>query len=49
MEPVFMVLGQSAAMAAVLAIDEKVPVQNIDVPKLQQWLKTDPYLKTSRH
>lgn len=44
MEPVFMVLGQSAAEAASLAIDEKVPVQKIDVSKLQQWLKNDPYL-----
>lgn len=46
MEPVFMVLGQSAAMAAVMAIDEKTSVQKIDVGKLQQWLKDDPYLKT---
>lgn len=44
MEPVFMELGQSAAMAAVMAINEKVPVQEIDVSKLQQWLKNDPYL-----
>jgi hypothetical protein len=44
MEPVFMVLGQSAAMAACMAIDEKVPVQNISVEKLQTWLEKDPYL-----
>jgi hypothetical protein len=44
MEPVFMVLGQSAAMAASLAINEKVPVQEINVQKLQQWLKNDPDL-----
>jgi hypothetical protein len=39
-----MVLGQSAAEAACLAIDQKVPVQKIDVSKLQQWLQQDPYL-----
>ncbi len=47
MEPVFMVLGQSAAMAASMAIDEKVPVQEIDVKELQEWLKKDPYLRNS--
>jgi hypothetical protein len=41
MEPVFMVLGQSAAIAASLAINENVPVQNINVEKLQEKLKTD--------
>ena len=39
MEPVFMVLGQSAAQAACLAIDDKKSVQDIDVPKLQQLIK----------
>jgi hypothetical protein len=29
MEPVFMILGQSAAIAAVLAIDNKVGVQEV--------------------
>ncbi|GAB4014749.1 FAD-dependent oxidoreductase [Spirosoma koreense] len=38
MEPVFMVLGQSAAQAACLAIDEKKAVQDIDVAKLQQLI-----------
>ena len=38
MEPVFMVLGHSAAAAACLALDEHVPVQNISVPKLQSRL-----------
>jgi ribulose 1,5-bisphosphate synthetase/thiazole synthase len=38
MEPVFMVLGQSAAMAACQAIDEKKAVQEIDVKKLQAAL-----------
>jgi FAD dependent oxidoreductase len=36
MEPVFMVLGQSAATAAALAIDENVPVQAVNYPKLRQ-------------
>lgn len=47
MEPVFMVLAQSAAMAASMAIDSKVPVQKINVGKLQQWLQDDPYLGKS--
>jgi hypothetical protein len=45
MEPVFMVLAQSAAMAASMAIDSKVAVQKIDVSKLQKWLQHDPYLE----
>jgi hypothetical protein len=36
MEPVFMVLGQSAAMAATLAIEEKVSVQKIDYEELRR-------------
>jgi hypothetical protein len=39
MEPVFMVLGQSAALAACMAIDSKIAVQDIDVMKLQTILK----------
>ncbi|GEO03573.1 xanthan lyase [Adhaeribacter aerolatus] len=42
MEPVFMVLGQSAATAAVMAIDAKVPVQQVDVARLQQRLTQNP-------
>lgn len=42
MEPVFMVLAQSAATAAVMAIDSKTDIQRIDVAKLQQRLKADP-------
>src|SRR5688572_5017093 len=41
MEPVFMVLGQSAATAASLAIDEKADVQSIDYAKLQARLVKD--------
>lgn len=38
MEPVFMVLGQSAALAATLAIDNKVAVQNVDYEQLKKVL-----------
>ncbi len=41
MEPVFMVLGQSAATAAVLAIDGKRAVQAIDYGKLREQLTKD--------
>lgn len=44
MEPVFMVLGQSAGVAASMAIDSKSSVQEIDVNKLRKILRTDPYL-----
>ncbi|WP_444544418.1 FAD-dependent oxidoreductase [Salmonirosea aquatica] len=42
MEPVFMALGQAATTAAVLAVDNNVAVQEIDVPLLQNQLKNDP-------
>ena len=38
MEPVFMVLGQSAAIAACLAIDRNIPVQKVDYIELQKVL-----------
>jgi len=41
MEPVFMVLGQSAATAAVMAMEGDVAVQDVDVPKLQERLLAD--------
>ncbi|MDR3403473.1 MAG: FAD-dependent oxidoreductase [Chthoniobacter sp.] len=41
MEPVFMILGQSAATAACLAIDAKVPVQKIDYAPLKARLLQD--------
>ena len=41
MEPVFMVLGQSAATAACQAIDADVAVQRIDIRKLQERLLAD--------
>lgn len=42
MEPVFMVLAQSAGTAAVMAIDNKSSVQDIDVTLLQNKLKKNP-------
>jgi FAD dependent oxidoreductase len=44
MEPVFMVLGQSAALAAHLAIRERRSVQGVDVTELQRTLKDNPLL-----
>ncbi|HUP80583.1 MAG TPA: FAD-dependent oxidoreductase [Pirellula sp.] len=41
MEPVFMVMGQSAATAAVHAINEQTNVQRIDPDKLQKKLLKD--------
>ena len=41
MEPVFMILGQSAATAAALAIDNDVPVQDVDYDKLREQLLQD--------
>ncbi|HSI35762.1 MAG TPA: FAD-dependent oxidoreductase [Tepidisphaeraceae bacterium] len=41
MEPVFMVLAQTAATAACHAIDENVAVQKVDPAKLQERLKAD--------
>ena len=41
MEPVFMILGQSAATAACLAIDEKVRVQKVEYAKLRARLLAD--------
>ena len=41
MEPVFMVLGQSAATAACIAIDKSVEVQKIDYESLKSRLLTD--------
>ncbi|MBL9200999.1 MAG: FAD-dependent oxidoreductase [Opitutaceae bacterium] len=41
MEPVFMILGQSAATAAVMAIDAKIPVQDVPYAKLRERLLAD--------
>jgi hypothetical protein len=47
MEPVFMVLAQSAAVAACLAIDNNQPVQQVDVRKMQELLKKNPLMDGS--
>lgn len=39
MEPVFMVLGQSAAVAAVLAVNGHLPVQQVKVEDIRMMLK----------
>jgi hypothetical protein len=41
MEPVYMILGQSAATAAAIAIDDGVSVQKVDIKKLQARLQQD--------
>lgn len=47
MEPVFMRLGQAAAMAASMAIAKEIPVQKVNVAELQQWFQADPGLNKS--
>jgi hypothetical protein len=44
MEPVFMTLAQSAAVAACIALDTRQTVQHLDVKKLQSILKRNPLL-----
>lgn len=41
MEPVFMVLGQSSALAAILAIEDRVAVQDVDYEKLRKRLTAE--------
>ena len=48
MEPVFMVLGQSAATAASMAIDENIAVQEINIEKLKSILVRDGQVLTLR-
>jgi hypothetical protein len=47
MEPVFMALAQTSAIAASMAIDNKSSIQTIDINALQEKLKSDPYLDGS--
>ena len=47
MEPVFMVLAQSSAVAACLSIDNNQAVQDVNIDQLQQILKTNPYANGS--
>ena len=49
MEPVFMVLGQSAATAASLAIDKEVAVQQVSYTKLKSQLLEDKQILQSRY
>lgn len=41
MEPVFMILGQSGATAAVMAIEKSIPVQDVDYESLKRILIQD--------
>lgn len=41
MEPTFMILSQAAATAACNAIDDGVPIQSVDIRKLQSQLSVD--------
>jgi hypothetical protein len=47
MEPVFMVLGQSAATAAVMAIENQVYIQDVNVKELQHTLIHNPLCDSS--
>jgi len=47
MEPVFMVLGQSAAVAVKVAGRQGVGVQDVDINEVQRILEEDPYLGIS--
>lgn len=47
MEPVFMVLAQSAAVAACMAIDKKQTVQQININSLRVYLEKNPLMDGS--
>ncbi|MHC4995415.1 MAG: FAD-dependent oxidoreductase, partial [Planctomycetota bacterium] len=47
MEPVFMILGQSATTAAAMAIDAEIAVQDVPYEKLQQRLIADGQVLTA--
>lgn len=47
MEPVFMVLAQSAAVAACMAIDNDQPVQNVDITQMQELIRKNPLMDAS--
>jgi hypothetical protein len=44
MEPVYMMLGQAAATAAVLAMEGKISVQELDYQKLHTRLRSDGHI-----
>ena len=48
MEPVFMVLGQTAGVAAVSAINSQVAIQEVNVRDIQQILTSNPLLDGSK-
>ena len=48
MEPVFMVLGQSAAVAAVLAVNRHLAVQQVPVPDIQKVLRENPLAESRK-
>ena len=47
MEPVFMVLAQSSAVAACMAIDKKQTVQQINITSLRVYLEKNPLMDGS--
>jgi hypothetical protein len=47
MEPVFMILGQSAATAAAIAIDKDIPVQAVSYNELETRLISDGQVLTT--
>lgn len=47
MEPVFMVMAQSAALAACLAIDQQIPVQMVNADKIAAIVKANPLMDGS--
>lgn len=49
MEPVFMCSSQSAATAAVIAMDEKIPAQQVDYAKLKPLLEKDGQVLEWKH
>ncbi len=49
MEPVFMILGQSAATAAVLSLDAELSVQDLPYEKLQAQLQKDGQILELKH
>jgi hypothetical protein len=49
MEPVFMCSSQSAATAAVIAMDEKIPAQQVDYARLKPLLEKDGQVLEWKH
>jgi hypothetical protein len=48
MEPVFMVLGQTAGIAAVTAINKRLTIQEVNVSDIQNFLTLNPLLDGSK-